>query len=284
MSAPASEVRHPNRSIRILTYNVRRCLGTDGILSPERISEVIAECDADVIALQELDVGRLRSGGIDQAEVIGAHLGVDHVHFHPALRVRDELYGDAILTRHVSRLRKVGFLPNGGLIRPAEPRGALWVEVEVQGTPVQVFNTHLGLGRRERRVQAAALLSEEWLDHPGCRTPCLLAGDLNSLPRGSVYHRFAARLRDAHSAGAAGRPAPTFPSRRPILRIDHIFTSRDIEVRQAGVWRSPIARVASDHLPLVAELLVPFPADDADTGVAADRPVLSRGRIQGQCA
>ncbi len=210
-----------------------------------------------MIALQELDVGRLRSGGVDQAEAIGRELGIDHVHFHPALRLREELYGDAILTRPDSRLKRVGLLPRGGMVRPAEPRGALWVEVSLHGARVQVVNTHLGLGRRERYLQAAALLGEEWLDHPECGPPCVLAGDLNSMPGGRVHRRVAARLRDAHALGASGRPAPTFPSWRPLLRIDHIFASDDIAVGSARVWRSPAARIASDHLPLVAELAIP---------------------------
>lgn len=237
-----------------MTYNVRRCLGTDGVLSPERIARVIAECDADVVALQELDVGRLRSGAIDQARAIGRCLGASAVHFHPALQVEDELYGDAILTRGPSRLRKLGFLPRGGVFRRAEPRGALWIEVELRGVPVQIINTHLGLGRWERRAQAAALFSAEWLGHPDCSAPRVLAGDFNSVPGGLVYRHLAAHMRDAQAGGGSTRPAATFPSWRPLLRIDHIFVSPDIEIRRAGVWRSPEARVASDHLPLVAEL------------------------------
>ncbi|WP_439498272.1 endonuclease/exonuclease/phosphatase family protein [Bosea sp. (in: a-proteobacteria)] len=255
-----------------MTYNVRRCLGTDGVLSPERIARVIAECDADIVALQELDVRRLRSGGVDQARVIGDCLGLGSVHFHPALQIEDELYGDAILTRAPSRLRKFGFLPEGGVLRRSEPRGALWVELELDGVPIQVVNTHFGLGRWERRAQAAALLSEDWLGHPDCRARCIFAGDLNSLPGGGVYRRFAAHMRDAQ-ARAARRPAPTFPSWRPLLRIDHVFVSADIGIRQAGVWRSQEARVASDHLPLVAELEL----DGSAEAVSSDRqavPVL----------
>jgi endonuclease/exonuclease/phosphatase family metal-dependent hydrolase len=247
--------------MRLVTYNIRRCLGTDGQSSPKRIADVIAECDADIVALQEVDVGRLRSGNMDQAHEIGTHLGASAIHFHPALQIEDELYGDAILTRASSRLKKVGLLPRGGIFRPAEPRGALWIEVELGGTAIQVVNTHLGLRRRERRAQAEALFSDEWLGHPGCSAPCILAGDLNSLPGGVVYRRCSSVLRDVQ-AGTRTRPAPTFPSWRPLLRIDHIFVSNDIAIREATVWRSHLARIASDHLPLVAEL---------DVGPARDR-------------
>lgn len=240
-------------AVTLATYNIRRCLGTDRRMSPERIAQVIAACDADIVALQEIDVGRLRSGGFDQARIIAEKLGFSS-HFHPALRVAEEQYGDAVLTRWPSRLVKVGLLPGLNDLWLSEPRGAIWVEAEVHGVRLQVINTHFGLRRRERRAQAAALLGSDWVGR--CRPPYAVLGDLNSLPRGSVYRSFTARLRDAHLAGTRGRPQPTFPSRRPLLRIDHIFVSSDVEVASAAVVRSPLARAASDHLPLVARLRI----------------------------
>lgn len=240
--------------VTLATYNVRRCLGTDRRLSPERIAEVIAGCDADIVALQEIDVGRLRSGGVDQARLIAEKLGFAS-HFHPALRIEQEQYGDAVLTRCRSRLVKVGFLPSPRAAWLAEPRGAIRVEAVVNGARLQVINTHFGLGRRERRAQAQALLGADWLGE--CPAPVVVAGDLNSLPGGQVYRSFAARMGDAHLAGSPGKPAPTFPSRRPLLRIDHVFVSADIGVASAAVMRTPLASVASDHLPLVVRLRVP---------------------------
>jgi endonuclease/exonuclease/phosphatase family metal-dependent hydrolase len=254
--------------VTIATYNVRRCLGTDRYLSPERIAQVIAGFDADIVALQEIDVGRLRSGGIDQARVIAEKLGFAS-HFHPALRIAEEQYGDAILTRYPSRLVKVGLLPGLRNLWPSEPRGAIWIEAMIGGARLQVINTHFGLRRRERRAQAVALLGGDWVER--CRPPYAVLGDLNSLPRGTVYRSFAARLSDAHLVGTQGRPAPTFPSRRPMLRIDHIFVSDDIEVTSAEVVRSPLSGTASDHLPLLARLRIPVEGDktglvDADGG------------------
>src|SRR5215204_6162405 len=92
----------PTVSFRVMTYNVHRCRGLDRAWSPERIAAVIASCHPDVVALQELDVGRARSGRIDQAETIARDLGMD-VQFFPALRIMEELYGDAILSRWPAR-------------------------------------------------------------------------------------------------------------------------------------------------------------------------------------
>src|SRR4029078_12710131 len=88
-----------------MTYNVHRCVGADGRADPRRIADVIAACQPDMVALQELDVGRLRTGGIDQAHAIAAPRAM-WLAFQPALQVEEELYGDAILTALPMRLMK----------------------------------------------------------------------------------------------------------------------------------------------------------------------------------
>jgi endonuclease/exonuclease/phosphatase family metal-dependent hydrolase len=236
--------------LRVLTYNVRRCLGTDGVLSPERIAEVIAGFEPDVVALQELDVGRARTGAVDQAHEIANLLGMAF-HFNPSLRVMEELFGDAILTARPCSLVHAGPLPG---ISGLEPRGALWAAIDVGGVALQVINTHLGLAARERRVQIKALLGPEWLGHPACRDPMLLIGDFNALPRSRAYRRLTRDLADAQRAHPCSRPRPTFPSRLPILRIDHAFVGGGVEVIGSAVPRTPLTRVASDHLPLVFDL------------------------------
>lgn len=241
---------------RILTYNVRRCLGTDGRLSPTRIAEVIASCSPDVVALQELDVGRARTGGVDQARAIAHELGMRHVHFHPALQVMEEQYGDAILTTRPSTLMKAAALP-GLSHRPSlEPRGALWASIQIGGHHVHVINTHLGLRGPERLTQIHALLGPEWLGHPACHEPVILLGDFNAPPRSRAYRLIAERLRDAQRQSGFQRPKSTFPARLPMLRIDHVFVSSTIDVVRTEVVRTPLARVASDHLPLLVEIRI----------------------------
>jgi hypothetical protein len=154
--------------LRIMTYNVHSCVGMDGKLDAERIARVIARARPDVVALQELDVGRVRTGSMDQAHRIAHHLAMEF-HFHPALHLEEERYGDAILTHLPMRLVKAGALPGLPGKPQLEPRGALWVAVEHDGREIQVLNTHLGLLRRERIAQVEALLGPEWLGHPQCR-------------------------------------------------------------------------------------------------------------------
>src|SRR5580692_12608212 len=142
--------------VRILTYNVHRCVGTDRRLDVGRVAEVIAAQAPDIVALQELDVGRARTGGVDQAHRLAQRLGMAF-HFNAALRVEEELYGDAILTDLPERLVKAGPLPTHPRLSMLEPRGALWVALQVAGVELHVIATHLGLAPPEQRLQAAAL-------------------------------------------------------------------------------------------------------------------------------
>lgn len=230
--------------LKVLTYNVHSCRGSGGRPDPMRIADVIASAEPDLIALQELDVGRARTGGVDQAHEIARHLRMD-AHFHPALHVEEEKYGDAILTELPSRLIKAGPLPSLG-----EPRGAIWVEIELGSTRLQFLNTHLGLRRRERIMQVQTLAGSHWLGHPGCsQQPTILAGDFNAIPRSRAYEHLAAAL----SKPALKVPVrATFPARFPLLRLDHIFTNDRAKITRLDVIDTPLSRSASDHLPLLA--------------------------------
>ncbi|HJE25263.1 MAG TPA: endonuclease/exonuclease/phosphatase family protein [Methylorubrum populi] len=243
--------------LRLLSYNIRHCRGTDGRIAPERVARVVAATGADIVALQEVDVGRTRTGGLDQAEEIARRVGMS-AHFHPALHLAEERYGDALLTRLPSRLRRAAPLP-GLLRRPGlEPRGALWVEVTAGAARLQVLTTHFGLLGAERIAQAEALLGPDWLGDPACAEPVVLLGDFNATAWSRAYRRLNRRLTDARRLAGRrrGRGEATFPSRFPLLRIDHVFVSDRIAVERIAVVNTALARQASDHLPLLAEIRI----------------------------
>jgi endonuclease/exonuclease/phosphatase family metal-dependent hydrolase len=247
-------------SVRVMTYNVHSCVGVDDRLDVARIAAVIAQSKPDIVALQELDVGRSRTGGIDQAHAIASRLGMEF-HFACALQVEEERYGDAILTALPMRLIKTGSLPTLRRVRGLEPRGAVWVAVEVEpGVELQVINTHLGLVPLEQRAQAACLIGRDWLANKACADPVMLIGDFNATSRYAAYKVLTGRLRDAQRDlqrdGRRPRTSPTFPSRFPMLRIDHLFVSPAIEVIDVHAPNGPLARAASDHLPLVADFRI----------------------------
>jgi endonuclease/exonuclease/phosphatase family metal-dependent hydrolase len=257
-----------------MTYNVHSCVGMDGRLSTERIARIIAQCRPDIVALQELDVGRGRTGGIDQAHAIAQELEMEF-HFHPALQLEEELYGDAILSRWPMRLIKAGPLPTLSSRLDLEPRGVLWVSVSVEGQELQILNTHLGLLSKERLLQTEALLGDDWLGHADCHGPVILCGDFNAIPSSTAYRRLRARLQDAQLALNGHRPKRTFFSRYPVNRIDHIFIGGGVQVLDIDVPRHHLACVASDHLPLVADVCVEAAAPDTAASRECDATQLA---------
>jgi endonuclease/exonuclease/phosphatase family metal-dependent hydrolase len=239
--------------LRVATYNVHGCRGMDGRRSETRIAEVIAMLEVDVIGLQELDLNRRRSAGVDQVALIADQLGWHRV-FHPALRVAGEQYGDAVLSRFPITLRQARELPSVTTRVCPESRAAIWVEIDAPGGGVQVINTHLGLGRRERFMQAELLAGPEWLGRIPADEPLILMGDFNSLPGSPAFRLLAQILRDARTLV---RPAPrlrTFPTRHSLLAVDHILVNERLGVSSITVVRSAETRIASDHFPVVADL------------------------------
>jgi endonuclease/exonuclease/phosphatase family metal-dependent hydrolase len=232
---------------RIMTYNVHRCVGVDGRLDVGRVAAVIAHARPDIVALQELDVCRERTGTVDQAHAIAHRLGMGF-HFHAAVQVEEERYGDAILTTAPLTVIKAAALPGSRSIKALEPRGALWLELQIEGRRLQVLNTHLGLVPHEQRAQAGA----DWLGGTGRRDPLILLGDFNATPYHATYRVLAGKLKDARQLCRA-RASPTFPSRFPMLAIDHVFVSDGIKISHVEAFAGPLARAASDHLPLVVD-------------------------------
>ena len=248
------------KKLRVMTYNVHICKGMDGKLSPERIARVIARHSPDIVALQEVDVRRQRTGGVDQANQIARLLAMDF-HFQPAMHLEDERYGDAIMTHLPARLVKKDILPGpperSRMRDLAEPRGALWMEIDFHGTPIQIFNTHLGLSKGERQRQVDALLGEDWMGKSTCPKPRILVGDFNALPSASEIKQLTSVLDDAQLQLPGHKPKGTFFSRLPKARIDYIFADSELVVSAVHVPRSELTRLASDHLPLIVDFKVP---------------------------
>lgn len=241
-----------NERVRVMTYNVHSCVGTDRQLSPQRIAKVIADADPDVVCLQELDLGRSRTGRVDQTDVIARELRM-RFHFHPAIRLVDEQYGDAILSKHPLELVKVGTLPTMDSRIPLEPRGVIWVEIKKNESTWQVLNTHFGLRRLERRRQAQAFRSEDWIGGAMLKPPVVVCGDLNSRPGSAVHRIIGEGMRDVQLT-VRKRHLKTFATKLPFICLDFIYVSPTVQVQSSEVISTSLARAASDHFPLVANL------------------------------
>lgn len=227
---------------RAVTWNIHSGVGRDGVYDPSRAAEVLAEIDADVIGLQEVDWRHAPIGGRDQLEIIGDRLGLTGI-AGPNLKDHRGAYGNALLTRFVVReSRQVELLH-----KRREPRGAIDATLVHGALSLRVLVTHLGLKRRERRRQLEAIRATLGESPPA--DSMLLLGDLNEW-----LHPHLARnpfLPELFPSSAAGR---TFPSRLPWLMLDRILIAPEPVSLRHWVVDTRAARAASDHLPLVAEI------------------------------
>jgi endonuclease/exonuclease/phosphatase family metal-dependent hydrolase len=249
--AVANTAKKPK--LRVMTYNVHGCGGMDGRVSPRRVARVIGAYDADIVALQEIDLGRRRSRAEDQAALIARELNLNQV-FCPTVTHGEEHYGHALLTPWPVEVIKRARLPADPNKLSREPRAALWARVTIDGRAVNVITTHLGLGLAERAAQVEALLGPEWIGGLPEDEPAILCGDFNLPPGTAPYRRIVARLGDAQLILPGHRALRTFSSARPFMRIDHIFLTPHFEARGILVPRTDLTRISSDHLPLVADL------------------------------
>jgi endonuclease/exonuclease/phosphatase family metal-dependent hydrolase len=230
--------------LRVATYNVHSCVGSDRQFNPARVAEVIRELRADIIALQEVDARHRPKGFIDQWQLLGDAAGY---HCIPGISLRTgrNRFGNALLSRCLVRAVRLHDLS----VARREPRGAIDAEILVQGHRLRVIATHLGLRWKERRRQAEGLLDVLSLRPATAEESpigTLLLGDLNEWR--PIRDSLASLLRAFHRS-----PAPrTFPSRRPLLRLDRILASGGIQLHLVRAHDTPLARLASDHLPLCA--------------------------------
>jgi endonuclease/exonuclease/phosphatase family metal-dependent hydrolase len=237
---------HPS-AIRVMTYNVHGCVGTDDHLSVERIASVIARHGADVAALQEVDVGKSRSGFVDQAGRVGELAGM-HVAFGAASRSGSERYGNAVLSRWPLRVVRRAALP--ARTPRAERRSALRVAIDHPYGELQLVNTHLSVDRDERLLQAR-MLAEDWASEQESG-PFILCGDFNARPGSPPHLLLSGALRDARQGRAPAPRRATWPAPMPVFRLDHVFVGQRIHVDGVEVPFNRLTRVASDHLPVIA--------------------------------
>jgi endonuclease/exonuclease/phosphatase family metal-dependent hydrolase len=252
----AADQTSGDSNIRTMTYNIHSCVNMHGEVRPEGVAGVIDELSPDLVALQEVDAGIPRTHHQDQAKVLARILNMDY-RFFPVVTNGNQKYGLAILSRFPFQRVRVGWLPSlyPRLKLNLQRRGVIWANFETLTGPVHFFNTHLSLYRFERRKQLKALLGEDWLMALPKEEPVIFCGDLNAGPFSPVYRRLSRYLIDAKkNAMHSGHSYPTFPSRRPLFRIDHIFISKHFRTLKTVVPINKNSRLASDHLPLCADL------------------------------
>ena len=232
--------------VRVVTYNIHTCVGVDRRYDPGRISMVLREIDADIACLQEVDAGRPGERHSDQWAYLGVATGC-RVIKGTGVRQPPGRFGNAILTRFPVLAARLIDLTVAGY----EPRAAIDADVLIGDRVLRVIATHFGLHAAERRQQANRLMAALGEPVPASRrvaNAVLLMGDLNEW-RG---RRGAIRSLDRRLGPSTA--ARTFPSWMPLLSLDRIYAGGPAVLRDVDVYRSPLARLASDHLPLVGSL------------------------------
>ena len=236
------------RTVRVATYNIHSGRGLDGRTRLERIAAVLARIDADIIALQEVvGASPLKPG---QAAELGAALGMGWV-MAPTRHQRTALFGNVVLTRFPVRHHVQYDLT----WKTCEHRGVQRVDVGLEDDTLHFYNVHLGTSLLERRHQAAKLAT---LVHDRRVVgPKIILGDFNEWARGIAKDVLADRLQSIDLSKHLSRRR-TYPGFFPILHLDHIYYEGKVEVLDVTVPRDRMAKMASDHLPLVADLRIGF--------------------------
>jgi endonuclease/exonuclease/phosphatase family metal-dependent hydrolase len=221
-------------TLRVLTWNVHSCIGADRRLDPDRVRDHIRAIAPDIAALQEVDSRRDRRDGFD---LLGDCLG-GHSAEVRTVRTPDGDYGHMLLSRWPITAWREHDITFGS----REPRSMIEATVESDLGRINVLCTHLGLSRRERRQQALKIEALAEADN----RPTVVMGDFNEPTGSGPVGRLLAR-----TFSSAGRRA-TWPSVRPLFPLDRIFFEPSLSLVRADVERG--ARLASDHLPLWADL------------------------------
>lgn len=249
-----SKIESPNKTamkLKVMSYNVHACKGRDGKIDPERIAKVIAMHNPDIIALQEID----ERDNSRQAKLIARFLSMNF-YYHSSVMLKTGFHGNAVLSRFDIKLVKNGPLPNLVKTRFPQQRGALWVEINAHGRKIQVFNTRLSFFAPEGILQAKHLLGKDWLGASKASEPLILCGDFNARVNSRVYRAFEKDFSGIHFHPAGYRHQKRFPGTFPMGMVDHVFLGKGIRPEKIETPGSALEKKASDHLPLVVEVLV----------------------------
>lgn len=241
--------------LSVLTYNIHKAIGVDRKFAPQRVVGILGHHDADVVLLQEVDRGVPRSDHIDLAAYLQKQLKYGHRAVGMNVFLKKGQYGNVTLSRHpIGRQRNVDLT-----IPPRKRRGAQHTLIHVQAgsrsVDLDVFNVHLSLTSRLRGRQVERLIHCRDLARLSARTPCIVGGDMNDWS-GVLKRRFfePAGFRCATNRRPGSRWAiKTFPSFAPTGGLDKVFYRGSLRPLRAHRSRLKLARVASDHLPVVCE-------------------------------
>lgn len=234
---------------RVVTYNIHKGIGgRDRRYRPERIIETLAHLEPSVVFLQEVDEDVPRSKHHFQVKMLAEELDLPHMAFQRNVHLKQGCYGNAILSRF-----PLSDVESCNLTIPLKKRrqallARCRLKVGQHTRSLLLANMHLGLAGPERTVQLRKLLRHHLLENAHSETPILLGGDFND-----VWGRLGRKVLEPAGYQNAGGMHRTFPALLPMRPLDRIYYRGPLQVYHAFASRTALARVASDHLPLVVE-------------------------------
>jgi len=243
--------------LRVITYNIHRAIGVDRRFRPQRIVDILRHYDPDIVLLQEVDEGVPRSRELNLAKALAEAAGYPHFALGHNVSLRKGRYGNATLSRFpILRERNIDLSLAESWIR----RGCQHTTLELNGAGqrLEVFNLHLGLSAREREKQVELLKRSAELSGVDPETPVIVGGDFNDW-RSLLQPRFTNGLGFGCATERRRGPyrcIPTYPSFSPQGGLDRIYHRGPLHLVSVHSCRLQVARVASDHLPILAEFRV----------------------------
>ncbi|MDH3359251.1 MAG: endonuclease/exonuclease/phosphatase family protein [Desulfobulbaceae bacterium] len=243
--------------IKVLSYNIHRAIGVDRRFRPERITSVLDHYQADIVLLQEVDVGVPRSRMLDMAKVLADSSAYPYYALGLNVKVKDGHYGNATLSRFpVSESRNIDLS-----VDRRKKRGCLYTTISVpmddgRIQKMAVFNLHLGLSAQERIRQVGKLVRSKSYGALGAEQAVLVGGDFNDWRTflGPIFIDILGFTCATNRKSGDEAPLETYPAFSPTGGLDKIFCRGGIEVVRGYRCRLGVSKVASDHLPVLAEL------------------------------
>jgi len=236
--------------IRIATYNIHKGRGIDGRVRVERIARVVGAVHPDIVALQEVVSCEGRAPEDHQARYLAEEFGYYYA-IGETRKYRGGAYGNVTLSRWKFEQTRHADLSVFG----REERGVLRTDLRLGKRLVHVFNIHLGTGHLERRKQAKRLMDTDLLKAIDISGPRIVMGDFNEWTWGLATRTLTNGLHLTDLRGHLRRTR-SYPSGLPLLHLDHIYYDQHFQVESARFHRSRMSLVASDHLPLFADLII----------------------------
>ena len=238
------------RTFRIVTYNIHKGRGLDGRTRVERIAQILESLKPDIVALQEVVNHEGPSIEDHQAKFLAVRL--QHAFAIGKTREhRGGVYGNVTLSRWGFELIRQIDLS----VRGREERGVLRTDIRIGHQLLHVFNVHLGTAHRERRKQAIRFMDEDLLRAVNISGPRIVLGDFNDWTHGLVTRTLSAEFCFCDLAAHLPRMR-NYPAILPLLHLDHIYCDHHLKIAGARFQRDRRSLIASDHLPLVADLRI----------------------------